>query len=202
MPIPQAGPGLSHTSMHVIDSTADSFIPQFKWMQSANRFIPGAVLSGLNRYTQQHLSVCPWKGDCLCAEECLCITHSSCVYVESTTWLSGTRKITSCILWCSLFSIYEECKDVKHKYTCPHKQMSTQKCGHLRWHAIKNTYNMHRASTSHMHTSLYIGTYESVACLADIVDIVIIKSVYCILYIQFYVFGKQHANHDCWYLVK
>lgn len=50
--------------------------------QSANRIVPGAVLSGLNRYTQQHLSVCPWKWDCLCAQECLCITHSSCVYVE------------------------------------------------------------------------------------------------------------------------
>lgn len=49
---------------------------------NANRLIPGATLSGLNRYTQQHLSVCPWKWNCLCALECLCIAHSLRVYVK------------------------------------------------------------------------------------------------------------------------
>lgn len=58
--------------------------------QTASRFTPGAALSRLKRYTQQHLSVCPWKWDCLCARECLCITHSSCVYAE--WWLDKVEQ--------------------------------------------------------------------------------------------------------------
>lgn len=48
--------------------------------QTVNWSCPGAALSSLNRYTQQHLFLYHWKWDCLWAYECLCTAFFSCIY--------------------------------------------------------------------------------------------------------------------------
>lgn len=81
--------------------------------QSANRIAPGATLSALNRYTQKHLSVCPWKWGCLCARECLCIAQSS--------WISGKRNIASCMSL--LFVVFHPWGVERNKTERRHKQV-------------------------------------------------------------------------------
>lgn len=69
-----------YTSFLLMDFIAFTVYSLNDRTQTVNWISPGAALSGLNRYTQQHLFLCPWKWDCLWAHECLCITFFSSVY--------------------------------------------------------------------------------------------------------------------------
>lgn len=114
-------------------------------------------------WSQQIYTTTPFRmslemGMFVCARVFVYHTLLLCI-CKVTTWQSGRRKITSCILWCSLFSIYGECKDIKHKYTCPltHSQLNSSlehininvpSLSHTHKQAIKHTH-MHTANTVH-----------------------------------------------------
>lgn len=120
-------------------------------MQTANRSSPWSRAV----WSQHIYTTTPF---CMSLEKELFVSLRVFVYrarllciCKVTTWRSGTRKITSCILWCSLFSIYGERKDFKPKCTCPHKHTHTHKLEHA------NTKSA--VSFTHTHINMQLNTH-------------------------------------------